>query len=89
MATLKPSPSVPSSASAGTAQSVRNICAEGAPRMPSLSSGGPKLSPGVLVSSRKAEMPLWPWPRAGSWSTAMTTSATGPLVMKFLVPLRT
>ena len=64
IAILNPSPSAPSRASSPTAQSVRNTCALGAPRMPSLSSGGPILSPGASVGTTKAVMPRLPF--AGS-----------------------
>ena len=48
IAILNPSPSGPRRASSPTAQSSRNTCADGAPRMPSLSSGGPILRPGRI-----------------------------------------
>src|SRR5207244_4057976 len=56
-----------------------------APRIPSLSSGRPRLNPGASVGRRKAEMPWCPL-LASVTANRITTSATGPLVMKFLVP---
>ena len=43
----------------GSAQSVRKICDDGAPRMPILSSAGPNLTPGVLDASTKVEIPYF------------------------------
>ena len=62
IAILKPSPSGAEQRVVADARSrSRNTCADGAPRMPSLSSGGPSLSPGVSIGTRNAVMPRLPF----------------------------
>ena len=55
--------------------------------MPSLSSGGPTLKPGASVGTRKALIPRLRWVGSVEAKT-IARSATGALVMKFLVPFR-
>ena len=57
-------------------------------QIPSLSSVFPTLKPGVPFSMRKKLSPLWPIPLSVIAVTT-ATCAGPPLVMKFLVPLRT
>ena len=88
IATLKPPPTSPSTCVAGSRTSSRKICDDLLPRMPSLSSGGPTRTPLVFIGRMNAVMPLWP--AALSFIVNSTqTSATGPLVIQFLVPLIT
>ena len=49
----------------------------GAPRMPSLSSGGPIARPGVSIGTRKAVMPRLPLAGVGRRDSTIITSATG------------
>ena len=88
IATLKPPPTSPSSASAGRWTSSRKIWHDLLPRMPSLSSGVPVRTPLVFIGRMNAVMPLWP--AALSFIVNSTqTSATGPFVIQFFVPLMT
>ena len=59
-AILKPSPSSPTSRSAGIAQSSKYSSRVGEPLMPSLCSGAPNVKPGSPSSSTKAEIPFAP-----------------------------
>src|SRR5256885_7535858 len=78
----------PSTWSAGRRTSSRKICDDLLPRMPSFSSGGPQRTPLVFIGRMNAVMPRWP--AALSFIVNNTqTSATGPLVIQFLVPLIT
>src|ERR1041384_6153972 len=56
--------------------------------MPILSSGGPHRTPLVFIGRMNAVMPLWPAARSFIVNSTQT-SATGPLVIQFLVPLIT
>ena len=57
------------------------------PRMPSFFSSRPTAKPGKLFSTMKALMPRWPF--VLSVTAKMTkVSATPPLVIKTLLPLR-
>ena len=56
--------------------------------MPTLSSGLLRVKPFTESGTRKAVIPLCPFDRSVTAKTR-TTSACGPLVMKFLVPFRT
>ena len=56
--------------------------------MPSFSSGGPQRTPLVFIGRMNAVMPLWPSP-ASFIVNRTQTSATGPLVIQFLMPLMT
>ena len=58
------------------------------PRIPSLSSGAPQRTPLVFIGRMNAVMPLWPAARSFIVNSTQT-SATGPLVIQFLVPLIT
>src|SRR5438477_4163 len=88
IAILNPPPTSPRSASSGSRTSSRNTCDDLLPRIPSLSSGGPQRTPLAFIGRMNAVMPLWP--AALSFIVNSTqTSATGPLVIQFLVPLIT
>ena len=54
--------------------------------MPSLSSGVPVRTPLVFMGKMKHEMPLWSF-SLSFIANSTQTSATGPLVIQFLVPL--
>ena len=58
---------------------------EGEAQMPSFSSAFCLRKPGVAVSTTKAVMPLVPLVRSVMVNMTMA-SATGPLVIQFLVP---
>jgi hypothetical protein len=88
MATLKPSPSRPIRFLAGTTMSSKNIEQDTAAEMPIFRSAAARWNPGVSVGTRKAEMPLWPAVRSVMAKSTMA-SATGPLVIQFLLPLMT
>src|SRR2546429_9778473 len=83
-----PPPSLPSRFSAGTSQFPKNTSAIGDVRTPIFSSFRATFIPGESFSTRKAVIPSGP--RVLS-TVAKTTSrsATGPLVTKTLLPLRT
>ena len=60
IATLKPSPSLPSDVLRRHAQSSKNMVHECAALMPSFLSGAARMKPGVSVGTRNAVMPLLP-----------------------------
>ena len=85
---MNPSPSSPTSASAGTRQSWKITSLVSLARMPSLFSFLPADRPGVPRSTTNAEMPCRPCARS---VTAITTSVPPivPCVMNCLLPLMT
>ena len=87
IAILKPLPSSPSSADAGTRTSERNSSAVAWPRSPSLPLISRASKPGVSVGTRNAETPRGPSSLVRAKTSA--TSAQVPLVMKSFWPLRT
>ena len=87
-AMFRPLFSSPRRLAAGTRQSVKTISVVLEVRMPSLFSCLPTEKPGASLRMRKAEMPFAPL-SLSVWKKAMMTSANPPLVVKFLVPLRT
>ena len=66
----------------------KKMVQDGLAQMPSFSSGFCRRKPGVSVSTTKAVMPLVPLDRSVMVNITMA-SATGPLVIQFLVPLMT
>ena len=88
IATLYPSYSCPRRFSRGTRRSVKASCAEWAPRMPIFSSIRTTSQPGELVSTMNAARPWLPRV-VSSVAKTMASAASGPLVMKFLVPFST
>src|SRR5689334_6670686 len=87
-ASTNPSPCLPHSCEAATRQSVRIISLVGEQRIPSLFSFLPGRKPGVLFSTRNAEIPCEDAARSVTAITTQT-SATWPLVVKVLLPLIT
>ena len=88
MAILKPLPSLPSRFSLGTMQSSKIRSQVEEPRMPIFFSCLPVEKPGKSFSTMKAEMPWLPLDLSVMANTTKV-SATLPLVMKHLEPLRT
>ncbi len=88
MATEKPLPSGASIAEAGTRTSSRTSSAVAWPRSPSLPWMVRRVSPGVVVGTRKADTPLWPGASVER-ANSSTTSAQVPFVMNILLPLIT
>ncbi len=76
---MKPSPSRPTSASAGTRQSSNSTSLVSLARMPSLFSFFPALRPGVPRSTTNAEMPRRPSARS---VIAITTMVAGNLAVR-------
>src|ERR1700733_12844382 len=78
MAILKPSPSAPSMAAAGTRTSVKVSSEVTWPRSPSLPWTSDRPNPGVLVGTRKAEPPAGPAPAgAGEHHASIGPAAVG------------
>ena len=88
MAILNPSPSWPRRFAAGTSMFSKKMVQEGLAQIPSFSSAFWRMKPGVPVSTTKAVMPLVPFDRSVMVKSTIA-SATGPLVIQFLVPLMT
>jgi len=61
---------------------------DSAAEIPIFRSGWARLKPGVPVGTTKAVMPRWPAARSVMVKSTMA-SATGPLVIQFLLPLMT
>ena len=87
MAILKPWPSSPSRAEAGTRTSSRNSSAVAWPRRPSLPLISRASKPAASVGTRNAETPRGPSPPVRAKTSA--TSAQVPLVMKIFWPWMT
>src|SRR5215510_1343203 len=82
-----PPPSLPSRFSSDTSQFSKNTSANGEVRTPIFSSLRETFIPGELFSTRNALIPSGP--RALSTvANTRSTSATGPLVTKILLPFR-
>ncbi len=80
MATLNPSPSWPRRKRFGTAHPSKKTLHDPEARMPTLSSGFPRVKPFASAGTRKAVMPRCPLGLSVIAKTS-TTSAWGPLVM--------
>ena len=88
MATLKPSPTSPTTFASGTLQFSKKTVHECAAWMPSLWSGAFCVKPGVPRSTRKAVC-LTFGPLRSVTAKTRIQSAWGPLVIQFFAPLRT
>ncbi|MNE79948.1 hypothetical protein D3C80_1764780 [compost metagenome] len=90
MAVLKPWPSFrPMRLAAGTRTLSKNTSQVWAPFWPILTSFLPKLMPGLLASTMKAETPPAPLLAASVRAISVNMPAWGALVMKRLLPLTT
>uniref|UniRef100_A0AAG5DS22 Uncharacterized protein n=1 Tax=Anopheles atroparvus TaxID=41427 RepID=A0AAG5DS22_ANOAO len=83
-----PSPTVPSTLASGTCTFSRLRSHVEVPRMPSLSSGGPRISPFKLPSSKSTRNAVIPLYLSDGSTVAKTTAATAstPEVTHALVP---
>jgi hypothetical protein len=82
-------PSSPRMADSWTSTSWKDSSTVGEVRLPSFLSSLETVNPGVSVSTRKAVKALPAGASGSVRATTVTTSASEPLVMKVLVPLRT